>query len=77
MPGAEAGRDSWRNAAPRTCVRHNTRNVAQTAYHLRRPDQLASCFDGLDLVEPGVVPCSLWKPDMRDANPAPADQAAA
>jgi O-methyltransferase involved in polyketide biosynthesis len=32
-------------------------------YHLRRPDQLASFFDGLDLVEPGVVPCPQWKPD--------------
>jgi hypothetical protein len=32
-------------------------------YHLRRPDQLASFFDGLDLIEPGVVPCPRWKPD--------------
>ena len=32
-------------------------------YHLRRPDQLASFFDGLDLIEPGVVPCPQWKPD--------------
>jgi hypothetical protein len=50
---------------------------AVTAYHLRRPDQLASFFDGLDLVEPGVVPCPLWKPDVRDANTAPSGQAAA
>lgn len=50
---------------------------AVTAYHLRRPDQLASFFDGLDLVEPGVVPCALWKPDLRDANTAPGGQAAA
>jgi hypothetical protein len=27
-------------------------------YQLRSPDQLASFFDGLDLVEPGVVPCA-------------------
>ena len=32
-------------------------------YHLRRPEELASFFDGLDLIEPGVVPCPLWKPD--------------
>jgi O-methyltransferase involved in polyketide biosynthesis len=50
---------------------------AVTAYHLRRPDQLASFFDGLDLVEPGVVPCPLWKPDVRDAHTAPSGQAAA
>jgi hypothetical protein len=40
-------------------------------YHLRRPDQLASFFDGLDLIEPGVVPCPEWKPDTPDARRAP------
>jgi O-methyltransferase involved in polyketide biosynthesis len=53
--------------------RYNSRALA--AYHLRRPDQLASFFDGLDLVEPGVVPCPLWKPDVRDGSAAPARQA--
>ena len=32
-------------------------------YHLRSPAQLAAIFDGLQLVEPGVVPCSQWRPD--------------
>ena len=32
-------------------------------YLLRRPDELVSFFDGLDLVEPGVVPCPRWRPD--------------
>jgi S-adenosyl methyltransferase len=32
-------------------------------YNLRRADEFASFFDGLDLVEPGVVPCAKWKPD--------------
>ena len=32
-------------------------------YYLRRPGELASFFDGLDLIEPGVVPCPQWKPD--------------
>ena len=36
---------------------------AVVPYHLRRPDELASFFDGLDLIEPGVVPCPQWKPD--------------
>ena len=31
---------------------------APAPYLLRRPDELASFFDGLDLIEPGVVPCS-------------------
>ena len=50
---------------------------AVTPYHLRRPDQLASFFDGLDPVEPGVVPCPLWKPDVRDPDTTPSGQAAA
>jgi O-methyltransferase involved in polyketide biosynthesis len=36
---------------------------APLPYRLRRPDQLVSFFDGLDLVEPGVVPCAEWRPD--------------
>jgi S-adenosyl methyltransferase len=40
---------------------------APVSYRLRRPDQIASFFDGLDLVEPGVVPCPRWKPDAPDA----------
>jgi hypothetical protein len=38
---------------------------APAPYLLRRPDELISFFDGLDLVEPGVVPCSQWRPDGR------------
>jgi O-methyltransferase involved in polyketide biosynthesis len=43
---------------------------APMAYRLQRPDELASFFDGLDLVEPGVVPCPEWKPDVRSADGA-------
>lgn len=32
-------------------------------YHLRTPEQIAGFFDGLKLVEPGVVSCPLWRPD--------------
>ncbi|MGH4017431.1 MAG: SAM-dependent methyltransferase, partial [Pseudonocardiaceae bacterium] len=31
-------------------------------YRLRTPDQIARFFDGLELVEPGVVSCPLWRP---------------
>jgi hypothetical protein len=36
---------------------------APAPYLLRRPDELTSFFAGLDLVEPGVVPCPRWRPD--------------
>ncbi|HEX5569377.1 MAG TPA: SAM-dependent methyltransferase [Streptomyces sp.] len=30
---------------------------------LRSPEQIAAFFDGLELVDPGVVPCNQWRPD--------------
>jgi len=36
-------------------------------YILRSPQQLAGFFDGLELVEPGVVSCPRWRPDPADA----------
>jgi len=30
---------------------------------IRTPDQIAGFFDGLDLLEPGVVPLSRWRPE--------------
>jgi hypothetical protein len=32
-------------------------------YHLRKPAQIAGYFDGLELVEPGVVPVKRWRPE--------------
>ncbi len=30
---------------------------------IRTPDQIAGFFDGLDLLEPGIVPLSRWRPE--------------
>ena len=35
-------------------------------YTLRTPDEIAGFFAGLELVEPGVVSCPLWRPDPGD-----------
>lgn len=32
-------------------------------YFLRSPEQLAGFFDGLEVLEPGVVPLAEWRPD--------------
>ncbi|HZN18544.1 MAG TPA: SAM-dependent methyltransferase [Micromonosporaceae bacterium] len=32
-------------------------------YHLRSPETIASFFDGLELVDPGVVDVTRWRPD--------------
>ncbi|GAB2619504.1 hypothetical protein Aab01nite_33580 [Paractinoplanes abujensis] len=37
---------------------------AALPYHLRSPDRLARLFDGLDLVDPGLVPVTRWHPDI-------------
>ncbi|BEL04213.1 SAM-dependent methyltransferase [Actinoplanes sichuanensis] len=36
---------------------------AAQPYHLRSPARLAQFFDGLELVEPGVVPVTRWRPE--------------
>jgi hypothetical protein len=35
-------------------------------YHLRTPEQIEGYLEGLELVEPGVVSCPLWRPDTTD-----------
>jgi hypothetical protein len=35
-------------------------------YQLRSPEEIASFFTGLELVEPGIVSCPLWRPDPGD-----------
>jgi hypothetical protein len=43
-------------------------------YRLRSPEQLAGFFEGLELVEPGVVSCTRWRPDPGDGGlPAEVD----
>ncbi|WP_067467102.1 SAM-dependent methyltransferase [Actinomadura macra] len=32
-------------------------------YHLRSPDEIARFFDGLELIEPGIVSLSRWRPE--------------
>jgi hypothetical protein len=43
-------------------------------YIQRTPEEIASFFDGLELVEPGVVSCPRWRPDpVPDEPPAELD----
>jgi hypothetical protein len=41
---------------------HGTPELTQ-----RTPDDVARFFDGLELLEPGVVPCSRWRPGRAEA----------
>jgi O-methyltransferase involved in polyketide biosynthesis len=44
--------------------------VAPTPYTLRSPAQIAAFFEGLELIEPGLVPCPRWRPDPDDGDSA-------
>ncbi|GAA2110798.1 SAM-dependent methyltransferase [Actinomadura alba] len=35
-------------------------------YVLRSPAEVSQCFEGLEMLEPGLVPLSLWRPDQVD-----------
>ena len=50
MPDVDAAVAFWNE--------HGTPKLTQ-----RTPEQIARFFDGLELVEPGVVSCSRWRPD--------------
>jgi O-methyltransferase involved in polyketide biosynthesis len=44
---------------------------ANPTYHLRSPERIARFFDGLELVEPGVVSPPRWRPEPSPAGLAP------
>ncbi|MDR7275074.1 SAM-dependent methyltransferase [Catenuloplanes atrovinosus] len=35
-------------------------------YHLRTPDEILEIIGDLEVIEPGIVPCPLWRPDTTD-----------
>jgi O-methyltransferase involved in polyketide biosynthesis len=56
-------------------VREAQRRYADTGampYRTRDPQDIESFFEGLEFVEPGLVPVQQWRPDP-DTDPAPVD----
>jgi hypothetical protein len=47
--------------------------VGTPSMTLRTPEQISRFFDGLDLLPPGVVSCSRWRPDVSPAGGEPAE----
>jgi S-adenosyl methyltransferase len=62
-------------AAMEEAVEHWNR-VGTPSMTLRTPDQIARFFDGLELLEPGVVSCSRWRPEPghQSAEPQEVDE---
>ena len=52
--------DAANNEATRI---YNQNPDAANPYHLRSPEQIAGFFEGLELVEPGLVTTSRWRPE--------------
>jgi len=49
-------------------AQHGYNDSGAVPYHLRSPERFERYFEGLKLVEPGVVPVPHWRPDP-DADP--------
>ena len=45
------------------------RTMQMPRHSLDQPNQIARYFDGLDLVDPGLVPIQQWRPDNRQFDP--------
>jgi hypothetical protein len=59
----------WDGTNTTPAVVEGAEKLAQSGgvpYILRSPDDLASCFEGLTLVEPGMVQITRWRPDDGD-----------
>jgi S-adenosyl methyltransferase len=50
---------------------HKYNESGAVPYRVRRGAQIARFFDGLELVEPGVVPVQFWRPDHSPFDPPP------
>jgi hypothetical protein len=57
-------------AAMEEAVAHWNR-VGTPSMTLRSPQQIARFFDGMDLLDPGVVSCSRWRPDTSPTGDQP------
>ena len=57
-------------AAMEEAVRH-WNQVGTPSMTLRTPEQIGHFFDGLDLLTPGVVSCSRWRPEASPAADSP------
>ena len=50
-------------------AQENYNRSGAVPYHLRSPEQIAGFFEGLELVEPGLVSVPRWRPDPGDGEP--------
>jgi O-methyltransferase involved in polyketide biosynthesis len=52
---------------------HHWNQVGTPTMTLRTPEQVEAFFDGLELLPPGVVSCSRWRPEVASGDELPAE----
>ncbi len=63
----------WDGTDADEAARKATAQYAETGavpYNLRSPEQIGQCFEGLEMVNPGLVPITLWRPDTTEIGQA-------
>jgi O-methyltransferase involved in polyketide biosynthesis len=63
--------DGTNISAARLAAHDQYRQTGAVPYKLRSPGQIEELFDGLELLEPGVVPVSRWRPAPSPSGPPP------
>jgi O-methyltransferase involved in polyketide biosynthesis len=63
--------DGTNTSAARRAAHDQYSQTGAVPYKLRSPAQIEELFAGLDLLEPGVVPVSLWRPPPSPSDPPP------
>jgi hypothetical protein len=61
--------DGANTSAARQEAHRQYAGTGAVPYNLRSPEQITGFFDGLELLEPGVVPVSQWRPDPSPFGP--------
>lgn len=59
----------WDGANTGEAIKEGGEKLAESGaipYNLRSPEQISQCFQGLEMVEPGLVPITEWRPGTRE-----------
>ncbi len=70
-PGSYLALNDGTNVINKAVVEEAQRRYNESGavpYHPRSPEQIAGFFEGLELLEPGVVSCPRWRPDPAGAS---------
>ncbi|MGH3388896.1 MAG: SAM-dependent methyltransferase, partial [Actinomadura sp.] len=56
----------YRHQRGHTQGQREVRESGAVPYNLRSPEQIGQCIEGLEMVEPGLVSITQWRPNTAD-----------